>query len=198
MANVITFKVNVEELDNKIWREIEMSSLSTLADLAYVILYTFETTGSHLFSIEYEGNIFEFVFDTDETEYFDGRVPIAPNTVTLGDLDLQKKDKLKMLYDYGNEWIFTITVKDIHPMDSNSSSRYPYIVDGRGKGIIDDMFVGEVKDVIDFTDEENKPCLIESAFEPSYNWDYRDFLLGKTNVNLKKQVKIYKKGYEGE
>ena len=198
MANVITFKANVEELDNKIWREIEMSSLSTLADLAYVILYTFETTGSHLFRIEYKGNSYEFIYDTDELKFYEDKAPIPPNDVTLEELDLQEKAELNMVYDYGNNWEFTITVEKIKPMESRTSCRYPYIVDGRGKGIVDDMFVDEVKELMDHIDEENKPGLVASLFKPPYKWDYRDFLLGKTNVNLKKQVKIYKKGYEGE
>ena len=42
MADVYKFKVTIKEVPDKIWRDIEISSLSSVAKLGYTILATFE------------------------------------------------------------------------------------------------------------------------------------------------------------
>ena len=56
MADVYKFKVTIKEVPDKIWRDIEISSLSSVAKLGYTILATFEAAASHLFNIKF--NIF--------------------------------------------------------------------------------------------------------------------------------------------
>ena len=48
MNKILTFKVGIEGLEDKIWRKIEISDRMTVADLAYTILATFESFAYHL------------------------------------------------------------------------------------------------------------------------------------------------------
>ncbi len=57
MTKVLKFRVEIEELENKIWREIEITDRRTVADLAYTILATFESLAYHLYYIKYNNKI---------------------------------------------------------------------------------------------------------------------------------------------
>lgn len=66
MAEVYTFHVAVKEMENKIWRDIDISSKSTLAQLSYAILVVFNTEYNHLFCLYYKGKRYELRFDPDQ------------------------------------------------------------------------------------------------------------------------------------
>ena len=51
MTNVLSFKVEVEGLENKIWRKIEITDTRTVAELAYTILASFDSLAYHLYNI---------------------------------------------------------------------------------------------------------------------------------------------------
>ena len=51
MTKVLTFKVGIEGLENKIWRKIEITDKKTVADLAYTILAAFDSLAYHLYDI---------------------------------------------------------------------------------------------------------------------------------------------------
>ena len=54
MTKVLTFKVGIEGLEDKIWRKIEITDRRTVADLAYTILATFDSLAYHLYDIKYK------------------------------------------------------------------------------------------------------------------------------------------------
>ncbi len=58
MAGVLTFRVGVEGLEDKIWREIEITDRRTVADLAYTILAIFDSLAYHLYDIKYKSGKF--------------------------------------------------------------------------------------------------------------------------------------------
>lgn len=61
MAKVLTFKVEIEGLEDKIWRKIEITDRRTVADLAYTILATFDSLAYHLYDIKIKYMIVGFV-----------------------------------------------------------------------------------------------------------------------------------------
>ena len=63
MADVYRFKVRLRELEDYIWRDIEITSVSTVAKLVYAILAAFEAEGSHLFCMKFGDERYEIVFD---------------------------------------------------------------------------------------------------------------------------------------
>ena len=54
MTKILTFRVGIEGLEDKIWREIEIPDRRTVADLAYTILATFDSIAYHLYNIKYK------------------------------------------------------------------------------------------------------------------------------------------------
>ncbi len=59
MDKVLKFKVGIEGLEDKIWREIEINDRRTVADLAYTILATFDSLAYHLYNIKYKDYTFD-------------------------------------------------------------------------------------------------------------------------------------------
>lgn len=103
MAEVYKFKVKLCELEEKIWRDIEISSLSTVSKMAYTVLAAFGANGSHLFCVRRADEIYEFTYDDFGDVDEDA---IAPSTVKLSKLKLTVGDKLTIEYDYGAGWQF--------------------------------------------------------------------------------------------
>lgn len=66
MAEVYTFRVRLCELKNVIWRDIEITSVSSVAKLGYAVLAAFDGTASHLFNIRFKGRRYEIMFDEDD------------------------------------------------------------------------------------------------------------------------------------
>lgn len=136
MADVYKFKVKLREFEEHLWREFEISSSSTVAKLGYAVLAMFEAQGSHLFCIKFDNERYENVFD-DIYEGF-GIEVIDPTSVKLSSLKLNTGDLLSVEYDYGAGWTFDIEFISSEPMKKGMGTHYPYVVAGKGWGIIED------------------------------------------------------------
>ncbi len=141
MADVYKFKVAIKEVPDKIWRDIEISSLSSVAKLGYTILASFEAAASHLFNIKFNGKRYEIVIEDD----FEFEPVIDPIKTKLSALKLSIGDLLEMEYDYGASWKFTIKLVAITEMKKGSGNHYPYVTAGQGRGIIDIILKREIE-----------------------------------------------------
>lgn len=180
MADVYKFKVKLKEVSDKIWRDIEITSVSSVAKLGYAVLAAFESNASHFFNIQFNGKRYEIIFDED----FGLTPAIDPIKTKLSALKLSVGDVLKMEYDYGAGWEFTIELVSITEMKRGFGTHYPYITDGAGKGIIEDTYAYFLADLI------KKADTAKISYNNAYNWDYKDFDLEYSNVFFKD--KIYK------
>ena len=175
MADVYKFKVKLREMEEYIWRDIEITSVSTVSKLGYVILAAFEAEGSHLFCMKFGDERYEIVFD-DFYEDFDVEV-IDPTSVKLSSLKLKSGDSLFLEYDYGAGWIFDIEFLSSAPLKKGTGTHYPYITDGMGWGIIED------------TCPEELLCQIKAN-------EIREFDLETSNYLLKGVVQRMQESYE--
>lgn len=183
MAQVITLKITYADCDSRIWREAQISDNSYLNKLGYMVLATFDTLVYHLFSIEYNGVLFELPSD-------DRR--IKPEEclfyVKLKDLNLNIGDKLQMIYDFGCEQVFDIEVTDISPMPRGTGTAYPKILRGEGRGVLDNVSAWETLEIIKQIDKTGKS---EHSVQTEYGsqfWDYRDYRLDLDNGLLKGEI----------
>ena len=55
MNRIMTLQISYCELEDLIWREVKINEDSTLDDLAYLILVSFDTMANHLYRFEVEG-----------------------------------------------------------------------------------------------------------------------------------------------
>ena len=88
MAKVLTFKVGIEGLEDKIWRCIEITDRRTVADLAYTILATFDSLAYHLYDIKHGNDRYDCMIEPLELE--DCNFKDAVRT-KLSDVDFENK-----------------------------------------------------------------------------------------------------------
>lgn len=195
MAKVLTFKVGIDGLEDKIWRKIEITDRRTVADLAYTILATFDSLAYHLYNIIYDNKIYD-CWVCIEDDYSD--IPKVNATITkLKDLELKENDTMEMEYDYGSTTNFKITYLGCTDLERGNGSHYPYVVDGEGRGMLDDICDFELKEIVEDTDKKGYS---EHYFTPGYErtikYDYRNFNIKNNNALLKGLVLEIKNGYE--
>ena len=119
---VYEFEIKLCNLEDKYWRRIEITSVSTVAKLAYAIMASFELSGSHLFSVRYINSYFEFYND---------------NAIQPCD------------YDFGSDLNFAIKLTEIKEFKRGTGTHYPYALSGAGTKIPEDMFIPELIEELD-------------------------------------------------
>lgn len=194
MDKVLKFKVGIEGLEDKIWREIEITDRRTVADLAYTILATFDSLAYHLYNIKYK----DYTFDCFGCTEIDENA-IDATTTKLSVLGLETNDELEMEYDYGSTTTFKITYIGERNMSEFEGYLYPNIVDGAGRGMLDDMCDFELKEIVEDTDRKGySDYYVTPGYEKHEKYDYRKFNLKANNKKLKGLVLEIKNGYEVE
>ena len=193
MADLYKFKVTIKQVPDKIWRDIEISSLSSVAKLGYTILASFEAAASHLFNIKFNDKRYEIVIEDD----FEFEPVIDPIKTKLSALKLSIGDVLEMEYDYGASWKFTIKLVAITEMKKGSGNHYPYVTAGQGRGIIEDRPPFELAEIIEKTDKTGiLPQVCDNFLDEEIEWDYRKFDLEFCNIILKREIEAIQYAYE--
>lgn len=190
-VQVYTFRITYEGCDNKIWRTFEVSSNYDLARLGYMVLSSFGTKAYHLFNIEYK----DVVYETAIENY--GQFPLLQDA-KLSELEMQIGEHLHMIYDFGTEQHFDIELINKSAMTKGAGRAYPKVIDGAGRGIIDDMPVYELMKIIEATDKNGKSdFIITTEFGNEMVWDYRNYDIDCDNCLLKGEIEMIQDGYEG-
>lgn len=191
MTEVYTIKVSYEECEDKIWRELQISSNALLSQLGYAILATFDAKAYHLFNITYNGVRYEL--PNEEEEVSEDECLFC---IKLSELGLQKESKLQMIYDFGCEQTFNMVVTCIEPMAKGAGRAYPKIIAGEGRGIIDDMPACELLEVMNDIDKTgNSTFMIEDDFGTEHIWNYRNYNIEIDNSLLKGKIEYIAEEY---
>ena len=197
MAKVLTFKVGIEGLEDKIWRKIEITDRRTVADLAYTILATFDSLAYHLYDIKYKNKVYDcwVCIEDDHSDI----PPINATITKLSDIGLKENDTMEMEYDKGTPTDFVITYIDSKEIERGNGRHYPYIIDGSGRGMIDDISSYKLKEIVNDIDKKGYS---EHYFTPGYErtikYDYRDYDIKGDNILLKGKIEEIKYAYEEE
>lgn len=196
MTKVLTFKVEIDGLETKIWRKIEITDKRTIADLAYSILASFESLAYHLYSINYKNKVYDcwVCIEDDHSEI----PPINAAVTKLSSIGLKENDTMIMEYDTGSTTTFKITYLGSSEFEKGNGMHYPYIIDGKGSGMIDDITSDELKKVVDNIDKTGKSdyYALEMDGRHSKIYDYRNFDLSKNNLCVRRYFYKIKYGYE--
>ncbi|MBQ9921644.1 MAG: hypothetical protein IJO52_05620 [Clostridia bacterium] len=189
-TKVYTFHIAYEGAQEKIWRNIAVSSNYRMDQLGYTVLAAFDTMAYHLFEFYYEDGRFEIPDeDADEEEQLDMAI------FKLYQLDLKIGDRIRMDYDFGTTQTFLIELIDIEDMGRGQGKKYPYVTQGAGCGIIDDMHSDELQELIEQIDKNGQteePIYYKDRTTP---WDYRWFDLDCINGLLKGEIELIEEGY---
>ncbi|WP_415946662.1 IS1096 element passenger TnpR family protein [Ruminococcus bromii] len=190
MNNGGTFKIVYIGCENKIWRDIQISSNLTMAVLGYAVLSSFSTCAYHLFMMTYKGTDYELDDEEFQTK------PKLMSETKLGKLKLEIGDKIHMIYDFGEEQEFEITLLSDEEMPKGSGRSYPKVSDGAGRGIIDDMSAEELLKLIKKIDKTGKSDFTYAHRGEDLPWDYHDYQIDIDNVLLKGEIARIKYAYE--
>ncbi len=195
MTKVLTFRVEIEGLEDKIWRKIEITDRRTVADLAYTILASFDSLAYHLYNIKYKDNIYDCWINAEDSPDYEN---LTNAVITkLSSLDLKENDTMEMEYDYGSPTTFRITYLGSKDLERGNGTHYPYIIDGAGRGMLDDICDFELKEIVDDIDKKGYS---EHYFTPGYErtikYDYRNYDIKGDNILLKGIISEIKNGYE--
>ena len=188
-TKVYTFHITYEGLEEKLWRKVEVSFNYRLDQLGYMVLAAFDTMAYHLFELYYDDDRFEI---PNEDATFE-QVDMAD--FKLHQLKLKLGDRIRMDYDFGTTQTFWLELIEIADMKRGWGRRYPYVLDGAGRGIIDDMSCEELSELVAQIDRNGKtdePIYYQERMMP---WDYRWFDLDCMNSLLKGEIELIEEGY---
>lgn len=198
-AQVYTFKITYADCDNRIWRTAAVSSNFTLAELGYMVLATFDTMAYHLFEMKFKGSTYFLIEeDFEELPNYDNERYDLLGAYKIGMLGLNVGNTIEMTYDLGCCQVFDIELLEISDMPKGHGRAYPKILDGAGRGIVDDMSASELLEAIKKTDEDGHSEIYYSSdgFEDVPEWDYRNYLIDCDNGLLKGIIDRIRDGYE--
>ena len=188
-TKVYTFHITYEGLEEKIWRKVEVSSNYRLDQLGYMVLAAFDTLAYHLFEFYYDDDRFEIPNEDASFEQIDMA------DFKLHQLKLKLGDRIRMEYDFGTTQTFWLELVEIADMKRGWGRRYPYVLDGAGRGIIDDMSCAELSELVAQIGRNGKtdePIYYQERMMP---WDYRWFDLDCMNGLLKGEIELIEEGY---
>lgn len=188
-AKVYTFCIAYEGLEDRIWRKVEVSSNYRLDQLGYMVLAAFDTMAYHLFEFHFDNGYFEI---PNEDAPFD-QIDMAD--FKLHQMGLKIGSCIRMDYDFGTTQIFWLELVGIEDMKRGWGRRYPYVLDGAGQGIIDDMPCEELIELMEQIDRNgytDEPIYYQDRHIP---WDYRWFDLDCMNGLLKGEIERIEEAY---
>lgn len=198
-VQIYIFKITYADCDNKIWRIAAVSSNYTLAKLGYMILASFDTMAYHLFEMKFKGTTY-FLTDEDfeDLPNYDNERYDLLGAYKIGMLGLNVGDTIEMTYDLGCCQVFDIELLEIGDMPRGHGTAYPKILDGAGRGIVDDMSASELLEAIRKTDEDGHSEIYYSSdgFDDVPEWDYRNYRVDWDNALLKGIIQRISDGYE--
>lgn len=195
MKKVLLFRVSIDDLEDKIWKKIEILEDNSVAELAYTILASFNSLAYHLYEIHHDDITYSCgVPNEDLLKYVDAEYKNATK-VKLKYLNFNEK-LMFMNYDFGSNTTFRIeyiSSSDLMEEECN----YPLIIEGEGNGMLDDISDFELKEIVDETDKLGKSKSYYTAgYERDDIFDYRNYNIVEDNAKLKNIFNKIKNGYE--
>lgn len=102
-----------------------------------------------------------------------------------------------MEYDYGSGWEFEIELLSITEMKCGARTHYPYVTDGKGKGIIEDTSPYELIEIIAKTDTDGiLPKITNMYSGKEREWNYKKFDFEYCNMFFKDNIWKVQNAYE--
>lgn len=189
-CQVYTFLITYDGLEDRIWRKAEVSSNYRLDQLGYLVLAAFDTMAYHLFAFRCRGDIYS-IPDEGHLEYGDYDMMCF----RLKDLKLKIGEIIQMDYDFGTTQTFHIQLIATEDMIRGRGNHYPYLLDGAGRGILDDYSSADLRELIDQIDRNGHTDEPIYYNEDSRPWNYRRFDLELDNALLKGEIMAIADGF---
>lgn len=188
--DVVVYRVRVD-LNNSeptIWRQLELRSNMTLELLHQVLQVAFDWTDSHLYrfslgdgAFDQRSQLFLCAYDVENTEWPDGGDDgLAAAEVRLDETLSEPGDVLRYLYDYGDNWELTLRLEEVLPAESDCPAAV--VIDGERAAPPEDC--GHLVDAGSLSELLPDPALFDSE---RVNQGFGDayFLLREADVDVR-------------
>jgi len=147
---VARLRIELQEIEPKVWRRVDVPLSSTLLALHDIIQVTFGWTNSHLFEFEVGDRAYgDPMLDED---LYDRRVYKA-RSIRLKSLVERGVERFLYLYDFGDNWRHDISIESVR--DGDADVDYPAFVDGERRCPPED--VGSVTGFMEFLEAALNP-----------------------------------------
>lgn len=120
-----TLRVNYTKT---IWRKIKLPATATMEDVHYEILDAYQFDDDHLYSFFTDGKKWSKHCIASPNDTF--TLSHASN-IQLGSIGMKKNEPLLYLYDYGDEWTFTVVLEEID--EQHTQYFEPYLIEAEGE-----------------------------------------------------------------
>ena len=131
---VARLRIELQELEPKIWRRIDMPLSTTLEALHEAIQMTMGWTFSHLWEYDIDGRC----YGDPSFREFDDEPPIyKAKGLRLGVVISRGVDRFVYTYDYGDNWRHDVIVEEVH--DGDPDREYPAFVDAARRCPLEDV-----------------------------------------------------------
>lgn len=132
MKTSYEFRVTLTDFKRRIYRIIRVNGSMTIEDFCEAVIYSMNGDCYHLYALEFRGE--RFLCNGEDIELYDDNEQFMKKK-KISFLRLNKGDRLKINYDFGDDWYFLLTVRKVLEEESNE---YPIVLDGKGLGIVED------------------------------------------------------------
>ena len=109
------------------WRLIAMPADATLDDLVSIVLHSVNFDDDHLYRFSYRDRLGSTCIINHPA------MEESPSTdeVSIGSLPLELGQSMELLYDFGDEWLFTVKLERVDP--PGGKAKAPRIIEKHGK-----------------------------------------------------------------
>ena len=148
-----------------------------------------------MYEIQFKDKIFDcwVAIEDDHRE-----IEVTNATTTkLDSIGLVENDTMVMEYDTGSTTTFKITYLGEREFEKGNGMHYPYVLDGKGNGMIDDVTSDELKEIVEDIDKKGySEHYLTGGYRGNRIYDYREFDLRRNNIHLRRYFSKFKRGYE--
>ncbi len=182
IANSVTFqfKIQLKQITKPpVWRRVTVPSYFSFSDFHDLIQVSFGWENAHLFQFSPKGYgsnpVIKESFE-DDFDPFDHS--LEADETPLSEIFYTEKQKFTYIYDFGDDWIHTITLEKIIP----EVSMTPTLLDGKGKCPPEDCggvwgYMHMKESLSDKTDPEHQSLKEWLGLEKNEQWDPAEFNL---------------------
>ena len=132
MKRTITIKVVLKNLEDRVYRVIQMPFDMTVADMTYNILASFKANVRKEFIMNIDGK----QYNSDHCDK--GLIEDYASMISLKEVGLNQGSQIVLHYDLDEEYIFDIYIKEIKECKHLVALEDVHILSGRGYGIFEE------------------------------------------------------------
>ena len=162
---IARIRIELQEIEPKIWRQVDVALSSTLLALHDFIQFAFRWTDSHLFEFEIGDRRYG---QPEYDRYADERLYKAAS-IRLKTVVDRGVEQFLYVYDFGDNWRHDLFIEEVR--DGEPDVDYPVFVAGERRGPPED--VGGVTGFMEFLEASRNP--LHEEHESMVRWYGRCF-----------------------